>query len=83
MSSDEKHESIETTTTQPDITEVEERELEEAAARQAEDLRKKIEKGSKATQDLLESSGAAAKARRRRDGGGGDDEGGNDGGATA
>jgi len=41
---DENRESIDTHTTQPEITEQEERELEEAAAREAEETKKALEK---------------------------------------
>ena len=65
---------MDTTTTQPDITEDEERELAEELARQAEETRKNLDKLSQETKDLLNSSGKAAQ-RRRREGDDSNDDG--------
>jgi len=64
----ENRESIDTHTTQPEITEQEERELEEAAAREAEETKKALEKLDEDTKRMLTSSAEAARNRRRGDG---------------
>lgn len=79
MSGAGSHESIDTTTTQPDLTEEEERELTEKCAREAEETKKQIEKLDEKTKALLHSSGRAAQRRR----GSHDDQGGDDEGAAA
>ena len=65
---DQNRESIDTHTTQPEITEQEERELEEAAAREAEETKKALEKLDEDSKRMLTSSAEAARNRCRGDG---------------
>ena len=65
MSEDEKHVSIETTTTQPDVTEAEERELEEGATRKEEETMSHLKKDAEATMNLTECSQGPEKTWRR------------------